>query len=192
MKTLIIYAHPNVRGHNQAILAEVTERLSQKGIEYSLINLYANRFDPVLKASELYSAGNRKVTEKNLGYQRRIRAAKRLIFIYPVWWDSMPAILKGFIDRVLVAGFAFRMRKSVPVKLLKGRKAAVFISSGSSSFISWLVFRNRADKLIARDILGFCGIKARVFRIDRATRMTPGQHAAIRKRVSKGLDWLYG
>ncbi|MHC5230152.1 NAD(P)H-dependent oxidoreductase [Enterococcus sp. LJL99] len=107
MKT-IIYAHPWDGSFNHAILSEVKTYLKNEGESFHLIDLYQDEFDPTFSKEELkrYSVGD---TPYSLvkKYQGMIRESDELIFIFPIWWYGLPAILKGFIDKVMLINFAY-------------------------------------------------------------------------------------
>jgi len=162
-KHLIIFAHPSHDGHGGYLLSEIEKRLKSEQKDYELIDLYALNYDPVLKKEELYSAGNKEISEENLNFQKKIQAADRLIFIYPIWWQNMPAILKGFLDRVITGGFGFKYVLGAPVGLLKGKKAAVFASSAGPTLYTRFFTSNSAINVLKKHVLRFCGIKTRYF-----------------------------
>lgn len=139
MKTLTVYAHPNVEGHCSTILKNVETELKERKEKYEILDLYKIKFDPVLHEDELYSSGKKKEYPDVKQMQKKIKESDNLIFIYPIWWNNYPAILRGFIDRVFVSGFAFRYEKKlgnmVPVGLIKGKKATIFTTSGGSGLI---------------------------------------------------------
>jgi NAD(P)H dehydrogenase (quinone) len=186
---LIFYAHPNKDGHCGEILRKVQEGLAEKMIDYELIDLYAINYDPVLKPEEHYTSGHRDISPENQKMQEKIKKESRFIFIYPTWWNSAPAILKGFIDRVFTSGFAFRYEKNFPKALLSGR-AVVFTSTGGPRIVSKFYFRDGSVKFLTRDVLGFCGIKAKGFVIDRATKLTDKQKERINKKIGIALKYL--
>lgn len=107
MKT-IIYAHPWEGSFNHAILTSITKDLTDKKEEFQVIDLYKDGFNPAYSAEELkfYRLGE---TPYQLvkEYQEKLRQTTELIFIFPVWWFDLPAILKGFIDKVMLIGFAY-------------------------------------------------------------------------------------
>lgn len=107
MKT-IVYAHPWEGSYNHAILNSITKALEAKEETFQVINLYKDGFNPVFTAEELEQF-NRGETPYELvkEYQKKLSQATELIFIFPVWWWDLPAILKGFIDKVMLSGFAF-------------------------------------------------------------------------------------
>jgi len=191
MKTLIVYAHPPVEAHCPYIFKEVKSLLGAHKISYDVIDLYKEKYDPVLHAKELYTIGNRDMSKQDIAYQKKVERCKQMIVIYPIWWNTMPAILKGFFDKVFVAGFAFKYDKGIPRKLLKGRTASVFLTSGSNILLSSLFLGNRAKKIMTHDILGFFGIKAKGYQLGGARRLTDGNKARITALVKKGLSRLY-
>ena len=196
MKTLIIYAHPKTTGHCPTILKEVEKTLKNRNIDYELIDLYKIKYDPVLHETEHYTTGHEKVSKQNLDFQNKIKKTNKLIFIYPVWWGSMPAIMKGFLDRVFTSGFAFKFKPApivggIPIKLLKGTKAIVFLTTGTIKPLTFLIFGNRFKKLIRKDILGFFGINTKVYHIDGAMQLNEKQIKKIKKAVRKGLKHMY-
>ena len=167
-------------------------RIDAENAEYEVLDLYKMKYDPILSWDELYTAGNRHISRENLEIQEKIKSTDKLIFIYPVWWNSMPAILKGFFDRVLTPSFAYKFSsRGIPQKLLKGKKAAVFITSASSGAVSFIFLRNRAKQLIREDLLGFCGIDSRVYQFGSATKLTESNRQKIKKMVEKRMDYLY-
>lgn len=107
MKT-IVYAHPWDGSYNHAILTSITEKLETKKEPFQVIDLYKDGFNPVFTAEELkhFHKGE---TPYSLvkDYQEKLKQSTELIFIFPVWWWDLPAILKGFIDKVMLRGFAF-------------------------------------------------------------------------------------
>jgi len=186
---LIIYAHPNKDGHSGAILKEVERILGERKIEYEMMDLYTMNYDPVLYMNEHYTSGGRKVSQENKEIQKRIKREDKFIFIYPTWWNNMPAILKGFFDKVFVNGFAFKYINSIPRGLLKG-KAVIFSTTGAPRLWAWLLARDRALKLITKDVLRFCGVKGKGYSIGRANKFNERQERKVKKMVNKGLKHL--
>jgi NAD(P)H dehydrogenase (quinone) len=195
MKTLIIYSHPNVEGHCSRILKNVEKELKEKKEKYEVLDLYKIKFDPVLHEKELYSSGKKHQSEDIKLIHSKIHEADKLIFIYPIWWNNYPAILRGFIDRVFVSGFAFRYEKKlgnmVPVGLIKGKKATIFTTSGGSGLIFKYIQGSRGDKVLKNDTLKFCGIKTKSFHYGKALRINPETEKKIEALVKKGMKWMY-
>lgn len=199
-QTLIIYAHPKTKGHNPLILKEVTARLKEAKEPYRLVDLYALDYDPLLSEKEHYTSGGRDISEQNKAFQEKIASAKRLILIFPLWWGGPPAILKGFFDRVLTNHFAYRYKplpfpilglRARPQGLLKGKKAAVFITVGSPRWIHTLYTRNSLQFSLRYNILGFCGIRTRSFTMgDCGIPPDHRKERRIKGLVGRGLRWL--
>lgn len=107
MKT-IIYAHPYAGSFNHEILNRLSNAFSMNDEEFEIIDLYADEFNPMMTPLDLklYSQGE---TEDELvkKYQRRLSGSDEFIFIFPIWWQNMPAILKGFLDKTMLNGFAY-------------------------------------------------------------------------------------
>lgn len=104
----IVFCHPQTQSFNHRILDAVTKALSDQGREYDVINLYGEHFNPVLDSAgiELYEKGES--DDPNVKkYGEALRNTTEIIFIFPIWWGTMPAILKGFIDKTFLKGIAF-------------------------------------------------------------------------------------
>jgi len=117
-------------------------------------------FDPVLH--EGYDQ-TQTLEADLLEAQRQIHWAEHLVFVYPVWWGGLPALLKGFLDRVLLPGFAFKYRSNSQLwdKLLSGRTADLLVTQDTPSWYFRWVYGAPAHRQMKHTILGFCGIKTR-------------------------------
>ena len=109
---LIIFCHPDPRkkSHSHKILEEVETTLKKRRKKYEVLDLYKKEFECVFNETEYCRMKDRiRETEQDVQkIQQKITESNTLIFIYPVWWYNMPAVLKGFMDRVFVPGFAYR------------------------------------------------------------------------------------
>ena len=186
---LIIYAHPNKNGHCGYVLKTALEWLNSKNIKYQILDLCQMNFDPVLKPDEHYTSGNNNITPDNKKIQELIAAEQNFIFIYPTWWNNLPAILKGFIDRIFTPGFAFKYENGRPRPLLKGR-AVVFTAAGAPWLLVKFLFKCRSIKTLTQGVLKFCGIKAKGFCIGNARKLNEEQKEIIKKIVQKGMKTL--
>jgi len=128
VKVLVVYAHPNPKSFNHAILEELQRGLIDGGHACDVIDLYATQFDPRLSGEDFaaYSSGG--VLDDVKEHQEKISAADALIFIYPIWWWHAPALFKGWIDRVMTLNFAFTFDDRGSEGLLKHKKI-VFINT---------------------------------------------------------------
>ncbi|MFA5886563.1 MAG: NAD(P)H-dependent oxidoreductase [Patescibacteria group bacterium] len=190
IKFLIIYAHPSHVGHHGYLLEQLQTKLKTKNIEATLIDLYAINYEPILKDSELYSSGRRAVSEENLEFQKQIKEANCLVFIYPTWWQNMPAILKGFIDRVFTAEFAFVYKNGLPVGLLKGKKAAIFTAAGGPRWYSLFLTNNSAVSILTKYVLNFCALKTKGFYFGSAKLLDEMAKNKLQKIADKMIAYL--
>lgn len=194
MKILIIYSHPGPGGFCSHFLEKSRKMLEQNKTDFEVLDLYQMDYDPVLRPEELYTAGNREISGQNQQLQEKIRLADGLIFIYPVWWGGMPAILKGFIDRVFTPGFAFKYNKEkllkfIPDKLLDDKKILVFVSSGGPKFIYKLILD--PVKLINKFfIFGFFSSKTITYQVYGAQKLDEKKIKEIDGFVRGGINWI--
>lgn len=154
---LIIYGHTDKESFAAAIADSYERGAQEGGHDVHRINIGDLSFDPILHK------GYREIQELEpdlLEVQRRIKWAEHIVIIYPNWWGSMPAILKGMFDRMFLPGFAFRFsgrNHFSREKLLKQRSAAVYITTNMHPFLGRLVFGDTSNE-IKRNILQFAGI----------------------------------
>lgn len=107
-KAIIVYAHPYNGSYAAATLEAAKKGFEAKGKAYEVIDLHADKFDPVYHGMELAKYSKGLVIDENAKrYVAMIKEADELVFIYPTWWGGMPAILKGFVDKVFLSGDGF-------------------------------------------------------------------------------------
>ena len=106
MRVTVILAHPDAKSYNCALATTVADRLSAIGREVSFHDLYAEGFDPILPAAETPPEAS--LPETVAAHCREIAAADGVVIVHPNWWGQPPAILKGWIDRVIRPGVAYR------------------------------------------------------------------------------------
>ncbi|MCX5778931.1 MAG: NAD(P)H-dependent oxidoreductase [Elusimicrobia bacterium] len=134
MRNLIIYCHPNPKSFNHAILETVMMQLKAKGQEIVVRDLYGIGFSPVKQPADFIDLQNKRVADDIAVEQSHLLWAERVIVIYPVWWTGIPALLKGYFDRVLTLGFAYSYDfKDMPSFKLAGKEAYLFSTTGAPS-----------------------------------------------------------
>jgi NAD(P)H dehydrogenase (quinone) len=157
-KILIINGHPDKESFNFALANAYKKGALESGAEVKEINVCDLNFNPNLQ----YAYRQRTELEPDLmDAQGKITWADHLVWIYPVWWGSMPAILKGFIDRVFLPGFAFQKRENSIWwdKLLTNKSARIISTLDQPAWYYWLVFRQPSINAMKKLTLEFCGIK---------------------------------
>jgi NAD(P)H dehydrogenase (quinone) len=187
MKNLIIYAHPKQEGHCATVLSEVKNKLDSKKEDYLVLDLYGMNYNPVLTTEEFTPEGHTKANDENKLIQDKITSSENIIFIFPAWWGGMPAILKGFFDRVFTEGFALSFEGKLPKGLLKGKHATVFMTTGGPK-IAHFIMGNRYKKLIKKDILEFSGLKTDFVHIGNCRTIDEKKKAEIKDMVEEAMD----
>ena len=110
MKT-VIFAHPWHGSFNKAILDSVTKKFEEMKESYTIIDLHKDNFDPVMREEDLKLYSEGKFNDPLVGkYQEILKKSDGLVFIFPIWWSTMPAILKGFLDKVFLLNFAYTIQ----------------------------------------------------------------------------------
>ncbi|RZN56311.1 NAD(P)H-dependent oxidoreductase [Avibacterium paragallinarum] len=160
MKHLIIFAHPNGQGSfNRSVLEAVVRSSQELNVETQVRDLYQLDFDPVISWAELQGA-NQGITPAEIRYEHHlIREADLITLVYPLWWMGFPAILKGYLDRVLSHGFAYKTEDGQSVGLLQGKKMQQFITLGSNveKYQQLGIDKSLRDCLVD-GLFDFCGI----------------------------------
>jgi len=127
---LIVVAHPRATSFTMSLTRLYAAELEKLGHVQHTYDLYRMGFDPVLPAKELADDAQRR-SWAILRAQEAVRAAEVLTVIYPLWWMSMPAMMKGYIDRVFARGFAYEAQDGVVRGLLRGRKCVLITLSAA-------------------------------------------------------------
>jgi NAD(P)H dehydrogenase (quinone) len=160
MNHLVLYAHPNPKSFCHAILETAVEALKAKGHEVRVRDLYAQGFDPVLKGTDFEAMQAGKTAPDVMVEQEHVSWAEVITAIYPVWWTGMPAILKGYIDRVFTLGFAYEFGQEGPKGLLGGRQVVLFNTQGALKEVYDAFGTTDAMKKVSDiNIFGFCGME---------------------------------
>ncbi|WFB69802.1 NAD(P)H-dependent oxidoreductase [Chryseobacterium sp. WX] len=132
MRHLIIYAHPNENSLNHHLLNTVIETLQSHNEEIIVRDLYDIGFNPVLSLNDMQGQRMGKLSDDVKTEQDHISWAEQITFIYPIWWTGLPAMMKGYIDRVFSYGFAYRYDQGIQKGLLKGKKTVIINTHGKS------------------------------------------------------------
>ncbi|MCG6553729.1 MAG: NAD(P)H-dependent oxidoreductase [Candidatus Magnetominusculus sp. LBB02] len=131
MKHLIVYSHPNPKSFNHAIMEALEGQLRALGQDVKVRDLYAIGFDPILKPSDFEFIHKGGAAPDVKAEQEHIAWADVITLIHPVWWTGLPAIFKGYIDRVFSLGFAYMIDEAGITGLLKGKKVLIINTTGS-------------------------------------------------------------
>jgi len=157
-RILVIVGHPAHHGFCAALAEAYAEGAVEAGNEVRKIALGELAFDPVLHDGY----ATIQALEPDLAdAQASITWAQHIVFVYPIWWGAMPALLKGFIDRVFLPGFAFKYREGSLFwdRLLTGRSAHLLVTMDTPPWYFRWVYRMPGHHQMKRTILEFSGIK---------------------------------
>jgi putative NADPH-quinone reductase len=198
MRALVIYCHPRPESFTAAVRDTVLDRLAAAGAEVRLIDLYACGFQPALTAAEhagyLDCPGNRAPVAQDCA---DLAWADALIFVYPTWWYGLPALLKGWLDRVLLPDVAFLMpderNRTIRPGLQHITRLGVFTTCGASRWLTFLVGAP-GKRTLLRGVGLLCAPRKRTafaahYLMDSSTPESRARHLA---RVASKLDRLIG
>lgn len=160
MNVHLIIDHPWPGSFNYAVLQAFTAGLQVAGHSTDALDLNQDRFNPVISEAELagYSQGI-SFDPKIKSYQQRLSACDHLVLIFPIWWNVMPARLKGWMDKVLLPGFAFTTDQ-VPQPLLGHiNGATVLTTTGTPDVYHRETYHDALKWVLCTGTLEFCGIQ---------------------------------
>jgi putative NADPH-quinone reductase len=195
MNISIILAHPNPGSFNRAIANTAADALRRNGHEVILHDLCQEQFPPLLTTAELRK--NAKLDPAVARHCKEIANADGIIIVHPNWWGMPPAILKGWIDRVLRPEVAYRFvegdkGEGVPVGLLKARAAIVFNTANTPDERERKVFGDPLETLWKNCVFDLCGVKnvlRRTFTV--VVTSTPEQRAAWLAEVLATVERIF-
>jgi NAD(P)H dehydrogenase (quinone) len=162
MKISVILAHPDQSSFNHAIARTVVAQLEKNGLNAFFHDLYAENFDALLPAGEISKDAALPAIIKD--HCEEIRQANGIVIIHPNWWGQPPAILKGWIDRVIRPGIAYEFLEGdsgegVPKGLLTAKTALVFNTSNTLLERERSVFGDPLETIWRNCVFGLCGVK---------------------------------
>jgi NAD(P)H dehydrogenase (quinone) len=186
MHALVILDHPWQGSFNHAIMQRVVETLESNSYTVDVLDLHWENFDPVFHADELAVYKQGKFLDPKVGeYQQRTAQADQLVFIFPVWWEVMPALLKGWLDKVFLPGWAFREEDAAPL-LTHIQGATVITTMGAPE-----VIHTSVEAVLCKGVLEFCGVQqTRWFNICEVGEITQAARAAWLDDVLRYIDAL--
>ncbi len=162
MNALILLAHPNPASFNHAIAAAAADSFRSLGFRVVLHDLCQERFDPHLPADEIpKDAVLPPLVESHC---RELRDAHAIVVVHPNWWGMPPAILTGWVDRVMRAGLAYRFQENdsgegIPVGLLQAKAAIVFNTANTPPARELEAFGDPLENVWKRCVFDLCGVR---------------------------------
>jgi NAD(P)H dehydrogenase (quinone) len=162
MKISVILAHPDRGSFNHAIAKTAVEQLEKNGHGVFFHDLYGEGFDPLLTGQEIPE--DAPLPRVIRGHCEEIGEAEGIIIVHPNWWGQPPAILKGWIDRVIRPGVAYGFLEGdsgegIPKGLLRARAAIVFNTANTEPKREKGVFGDPLETIWKNCVFGLCGVK---------------------------------
>ncbi len=198
MRALVVYSHPRRGSFTEAVRDVVTERLEAAGAEVRLRDLYAEGFNPVLTGHELEIYEDQSINQAPVqSYCDDLKWADTLIFVYPTWWYGLPAMIKGWLDRVMVPGIAFLMPDAHNSDIRPGlthiTRLGVFTTCGASFWLTRLIGAP-GKRTILRGVRAICARRCKTvfaahYLMDSSTQESRARHLA---RVAAKMDRFIG
>lgn len=154
MKTLIVFNHPHEGSFCSAILEAVQHGLKESGQPSGLINLDKDGFDPVMRAKDLkaFALAGKDVPDALddvdplvMKYKTKLEQTEHLVLIFPIWWMNMPAMMKGFIDKVIFSAVAYEMKGGLLKSRLPIKKVTVISTMNTPAEIYREHFNNSIE-----------------------------------------------
>ncbi|MBZ9766848.1 NAD(P)H-dependent oxidoreductase [Mesorhizobium sp. CA6] len=161
MKVNVVYAHPARDSYLASLHRRVVEVLKARGDEVVDFDLYAMKFDPVMQVDELKGHAGPSPAPADLQvYIDALQWAEACVFCFPTWWSGMPAVLKGYFDRVWRPGVAFELPTdggTIKPALLNIRRMGVVTTFGSPWWYTRLYMQDPGRKVLLRGLKSMCG-----------------------------------
>ena len=191
MKCLLVIAHPRSGSLNATLAEAAAKALRDNGHEVVVRDLYGQGFAPALTASDLTFFQAFETPQDVSGEIAELLAAEILVLVFPTWWFAMPAMLKGWFDRVWAPGVAFDPLDNGALRpRLTGLRACVAITTlGSPWWVDRLVLRRPVRAVLKNAILAVCAPQARLSFLSfyKSEKLAPEQVDAMRQRVATAL-----
>jgi NAD(P)H dehydrogenase (quinone) len=171
MKILLLLAHPNINSFNHAIAHACRDQLMANGHTVIYHDLYTENFNPLIDQDEIPKQA--RIEEVIQSHCKDLIESDGIIIVHPNWWGQPPAILKGWIDRVIRPGVAYKFEEGdngdgLPIGLLKAKVSLVINTSDTGEARESTVFKDPLETIWKNCIFDFCGVKTfdrKVFRI---------------------------
>jgi len=158
MKISVLLGHQNPGSFNHAIADGVLNTLAELGHEVFYHDLYAEKFDPVALSEEITNESS--LPDSVRQHIVELKQAGGIIIVHPNWWGTPPAILKGWVDRVLRNGFAYQFGEKGPVPFFTDKIVQIFTTSNTPRDIEIKVYGDPLEVFWKTVVFGLCGSKS--------------------------------
>ncbi|UYN99236.1 MAG: NAD(P)H-dependent oxidoreductase [Devosia sp.] len=193
MTVHLVLAHPLADSLNAHLARGIETGLTKRGVAVDRLDLYAGNFQPALTTNErAHHYDQPQPAGDVLALQQRLAAAEHLILVFPTWWFSLPAILKGWFDRVWSPGFAFDQGTPIVPRLTHLKSVLVVTTLGSPAWIDLLVMRRPLRRVLKTALIGACAPQARftMLSLYGAEELPPERLERFEARIAAALQHL--
>ncbi len=160
MHVLAVFCHPRRESFTGAVLDRFADGAETAGHEVEVADLYGEGFEPRMSRRDLQQFDGIPMPPEIIAEQKRVEQCDALALIFPLWWWSMPAMLKGWLDRVWSAGWAYQARKDPEGSLLQPRPCTLLVPAGASSeMMGWHDYDDKIVSLWRHGVLDYCGVE---------------------------------
>ena len=196
MNVLVVYCHPCADSFTAAVRDVVVAALHEGNHACQEIDLYGEKFDPVMSDTERRGYHDEATNLLPFAeHAARLLWAEMVVFVYPTWWYGLPAMLKGWLERVMVPGFAFKMptahRGSRP-NLTNIRRVMVLTTCGATPLVSW-VMGQPGRRTLLRGFRSVCHMRCRtsflaLYKMDSVSLAKRNRHLARVRQAVLGIS----
>ncbi len=194
MRVLVVYCHPVPESFAAGLRDAAVDELLKAGHEVDLVDLYAEGFDPVMGADERRRYNTMVMADHPFpGHAERLQAAQGILFVYPTWWYGLPAMLKGWLDRVWTPELTFKIPDGpgpiVPL-MTHVRLLGVITTCGAPRWWSYVV-GHPGKRTILRGMRALCARRCRTlfmahYMMDKSTDASRARFlASVRARLAR-------
>lgn len=190
MRVHLVQCHPLAGSLNAHLADSIAHMLAERGHAVDRLDLYAHGFSPALTPEERGGYYAEPLTQPEIAaLQERLAAAECLVLVFPTWWFSLPAMLKGWFDRVWTPGFAFA--HGTPIRpLLTNLKSVLIVTTlGSPWWIDRIVMGNPVGRVLKTALIGACapGARVKMLSLHSAEGVSADRLSAFERRIGKWI-----
>ena len=160
MHVLAVFCHPRRESFSGAVLDRFAAGAEAAGHDVEVADLYGEGFEPRMSRRDLRQFDGVAMPPDIIAEQARVERSDALALVFPLWWWSMPAMLKGWLDRVWSAGWAYESRRDPEGSLLEARPCTLLVPAGASSRM--MASHDYPDKIVSLwryGVLDYCGVE---------------------------------
>ena len=159
MHVLVVLSHPEPKSFSRAVADAYCEGVEAAGHTWELADLYREGFDPVMSERDMQQFQGVPMPRDVQAEQARVERSEAICLVFPTWWYGMPAMMKGWLDRVWSAGWAYAWQHDPENSLLKPRPMTFLMPTGASQrLLERYGIEDRFDHIQRYGVLGYCGV----------------------------------